>query len=143
MAPKAVAALADVVRSGPRQRKASAADALGEFGPKAAAAIPDLIQMLKETDADKSSTENRDGEAAARALVRIATDAKGSAAVVTALENSLRSDARMSRAAVIRALETLGPKAATAVPEIEALKDDSDPNVRKAASQALKTLGRK
>ena len=64
---KAIDALTAVVRSGPVQRKASAADALGEFGPSASAAVPRLIELLKEAEPGESSKPSRNREAAAKA----------------------------------------------------------------------------
>jgi hypothetical protein len=54
---------------------------------------------------------------------------------------SLRSDAKKSRAAVVVALRQLGSKASAAAPAIEALKNDPDPDVRAAATKPLDALG--
>ena len=67
---EAISGLAEVVRGGPPQRRNAAAEALGEFGPKAVAAVPDLIQMLKQTDAIKHDSPSRDGEVVAKTLAR-------------------------------------------------------------------------
>jgi HEAT repeat protein len=139
----AVAALSRVVRGAARQRRSSAADALGKFGAAAAPAIPDLIKMLEEADAGKVPASSGDADAAAEALVKIAADPATSKAVVSALRASLRSNSKTSRAAVAAALEQLGPAAAEAAPELEALKNDSDPHIREAASKALEALTRK
>jgi HEAT repeat protein len=112
---KAVNALAEVVHAGPARRRASAADALGEFGPLAAAAVPALIQMLAESDAGKSDVPNRDGEAAAQAMSRIAAGSQSSEAVVAALGESLRSKTSTSRPAVLRALKHLEAQAAAPI----------------------------
>ena len=141
-ATEVIAALADVVRSGARQRAASAAKALGEFGTSAAETVPDLIEMLKADDPSQTSTPTHAGEAAAAALARIAagTDGASTQAALAALETALSAQSRHTRAAAIRALQKFGPKAADALPQIKALMDDPDSRVRKAASEAIETL---
>ena len=135
---KAVDALAKIVRSGPPQRRASAADALGKFGPAAATAIPDLIQMLHEIDERKNAPPNRDGDAAVQAMVQIAAGSPSLGSVITALRESLRSETSTYRAVVIRALEKL--RAKSAIAEIRAQEQNPDAAVRKAAARAVKTL---
>ena len=93
---EAVAALANVVRSSARQRRASAATALAEFGGTAKPAIPDLIKMLEDADTDKISAASRDADAAAKTLAEIAADPPSTAAVISALRNSLHSGAKKS-----------------------------------------------
>jgi HEAT repeat protein len=139
-APEAIAALAEVVRAGAPQRRSSAADALAEFGPTAEAAIPDLIQMLKENAPGKNSVAERNAEVAAAALARIAAGTHSVASVITALRDALRPPARGTRVAAIRALGELGPQAAAAIPDIRALVQDRESSVRKAASKALESL---
>ena len=129
-AAESIAALARVASGVAHQRRASAADALGEFGAAAKPAIPDLVKMLEEADADDGLTAATDREAAAKALNRVAVDSPSSEAVVSALRHSLRTDSKKPRAAVVSALQQLGTKAAAAAPEIDALKNDPDPNVR-------------
>jgi HEAT repeat protein len=137
-----IAALADIVRTGAPQRSASAAQALGEFGASAAATIPDLIQRLKAVDPPGTPTLSRTAEAAAKALARIAAGIDGPSAqnVVAALRLALNAESRDTRAAAIRALQELGPKAASALPQIKTLQEDPDPRVRKAASDAVEAL---
>src|SRR5262249_17784296 len=60
-----IAALARVAGAGPHQRRASAANALGEFGPGAAPAIPDLVKMLEEAAADAGLTSATEVQSAA------------------------------------------------------------------------------
>jgi HEAT repeat protein len=140
-ASESIAALARVARAGPHQRRASAADALGEFGPSAAPAIPDLVKMLEEGATDNGLTAATEVQSAVRALTRIAADETSAPAVVNALMRSLQSDAKKSRSAVIVALRQLGTKASAAAPAIDALKNDPDPDVRAAATKALDSLG--
>jgi HEAT repeat protein len=140
-AAESIAALARIVSAGPRQRRASAANALGEFAAKAAPAIPDLVKMLEVADSDDALSAASEREAGVKALARVAADSPSSEAVVSVLRHSLRSDSKKPRASVVTALGQLGPKAAVAAPEIEALKNNPDPNVRKAATRALEDVG--
>jgi HEAT repeat protein len=142
LADTSVAALSRVVRGEARQRRASAADALGKFGAAAAPAIPDLVKMLEQANDGQSRTASIDAEAASSALGQIAADASTTKTVLIALKEALHSGPKTSRVAVIEAIGELGTKAATAAPEIEALKNDPDPNVQKAATEALHALGR-
>ncbi len=140
LAGEAVAALANVVRSGAPQRRGSAATALAEFGATAKPAIPDLIKMLEDADTDKTSAASRDAEVAAKTLAEIAADPPSTDAVLSALRKSLHSNAKKSRAAVVGAIAELGPKAASAAPDIQAFEKDPDPNVQSAAVKALEAL---
>ena len=136
---EAIAALAEVVRSGHPQRRASAANALGEFGPAAAPAVPALIAFMNEAAASKVPT--RDGVAAAHALGRIAPGTPTAGDAVAALSAALSSTERLSREAAIKALVPFGPKAAPAIPAIRELKDkDPETGVREAATEALAKL---
>ncbi len=69
-----------------RQRRGSAADALGKFGATAAPAITNLVKMLEESSDGKSMTASSDAEAATRALSLIATDASSSKTVLSAAQ---------------------------------------------------------
>ncbi len=104
----AMAALTEVVRSGHPQRKPSAANALAQFGPAAAPAVPALIAFLNEAAASKVPT--RDGAAAAQALARIAPSTPTAGDAVTALKAALSSPERLTREAALKALSSFGPK---------------------------------
>jgi HEAT repeat protein len=98
--------------------------------------------MLEQANDGQSRTASIDAEAASSALGQIAADASTTKTVLIALKEALHSGPKTSRVAVIEAIGELGTKAATAAPEIEALKNDPDPNVQKAATEALHALGR-
>jgi HEAT repeat protein len=135
----AIAALTKVVQAGPAQRRGSAADALGEFGAAAAAAVPPLIGMLKDPAA--SSALSRDGASAARALGRIAPGTPSSLAAVAALSAALKSESIATREGALDALPHFGRAAAPAIPLIRSVQEnDPIPNVRKAAAAALEGL---
>jgi HEAT repeat protein len=136
---QAVAALTEVVRSGPPQRRASAADALAQFGSDAAVAVPALVILLGQSDAGKESTRNQ--EAAAAALARIAPGTSSADQAVAALTAALKSDSIATRKSALQALPSFGSAGAGAIPLIRTLKEsDPTPNVRKAAASALDEL---
>jgi HEAT repeat protein len=136
---EAMAALVEVVRSGPAQRKGSAAEALGAFGPAAASAVPALIGLLNETGSAKEPT--RAGGLAAGALGKIAPGTPTADEVLAALTAALRAPWTPTREAALGALPAFGPKAAGAIPAVRELKDkDPDPGVRKAAGEALEKI---
>jgi HEAT repeat protein len=136
---QAVAALTAVVRFGPAQRRASAADALGQFRKEAAPAVPALVSMLGEAVAGEESTNDK--ASAAEALVRIAPGTSAADQVVAALTAALKSNSIATRRAALLALPSFGQTSAGAIPQIRALKEsDPIPNVRKAAASALEEL---
>lgn len=136
---EAMAALLAVVRSGPAQRKPSAASALGGFGPAAVSAVPDLIGLLKEAAA--SPVPVQIGASAADALGKIAPGTPAADEVIAALTAALRAPWIATRQAALAALPAFGPKAAPALPIIREIENrDPDSGVRKAASDALRKM---
>jgi HEAT repeat protein len=138
-ADQAIAALNEILRSGPAPRRASAADALGQFGTAAAVALPALISVLEESETGKATT--RDKASAATALGRVAPGTSSAEHAVAALTAVLKSDSIPNRTAAIRALPSFGKAAASAIPAIRTLaENDPIPNVRKAAASAREAL---
>jgi HEAT repeat protein len=136
---QAIASLIAVLRSGPRQRHASAAGALGQFGAAAAEAIPALIATLSETDAGGPLAENN--AQAADALGQIAPGSAHAGEAVAALTAALKSSSIGTRTSAIHALVSFGPAAASAIPAISAIAaNDPIPNVRREAASALEKL---
>jgi HEAT repeat protein len=133
---EAMAALIEVVRSGPSQRKGDAAEALGAFGPSAVSAAPVLIDLLNRTATAQVAT--RAGGSAAGALGKIAPGTPAAAEALAALTVAARAPWIPTRAAALAALPAFGPGAAAAIPAIRELKEkDPDPGVRQAAGTAL------
>jgi HEAT repeat protein len=136
---QAVAALAEVARSGAPQRQSSAAAALANFGKDAAPAVPALIAMLEAAEAGKEPT--RDKASAAEALGRIAPSTSSADQAVAALTAALKSSSASTRAAVIRALPSFAPLSSQAIAQLRTLQEsDPVPTVRKAAASALEEL---
>jgi HEAT repeat protein len=97
---------------------------LRQLGAAAAPAKKQLAGALADSDA-------RVGNAAGQSLVNIGKDAVG---VVAEQLNSQNRDARKQ---ALACLATIGPDAAAAVPAIEKLLQDSDPQVKQLAAAAL------
>ena len=111
-----------------------AAEAVGEFGPDAAEAIPSLIDLLT-----RGALPGR--VPAAKALGRIAAGTARDDEVVKALVESLRmSPDYPGTPEVIEVLAQFGQKAAIAIPRLEELKLSPNMEVRNAAQKALATL---
>ena len=116
----------------------SAADALGQIGPEAKSAVPDLIEVLKDDDGHVR-------ESATVALGKIGPEAKAAVPyLIEVLKNKDKSDfRRLSALATFHesAAGALGKIGIEAVPAlIEALKD-KDKSVRIEAAWALSQIG--
>jgi HEAT repeat protein len=139
-AKKVIAALAEVVRSGPQSRGGWAAVALGEFGPAALEALPVLIKLLNDGTPDDKFERH---SSAATALGKIAPGSPAADEAVAALLPVLERKSGLPRLMALRALAQFGPKAAAAIPRIRVLKDDRDAEVRNAAANALPAIENK
>jgi HEAT repeat protein len=135
----AIKALTEVLESGPDQRKATAATALGRFGQAAAEAVPALIKRLQET---AGQTEpGGPGPSNASTLADISPGTPYADKAVVALTAALRSAWSPTREAAIHALSKFGPAATPALPALRELKEkDPVPNVREAAEATLSAL---
>ncbi len=111
-----------------------AADALGEFGPAAVAAVPSLIDLLTRGPLPGRIP-------AAKALGRIAPGTAQDDRAVEALAESLRMDPdSRGTLEVIEALTRFGQKAAIAIPRLKELELAPNREVRSAAQKALAAL---
>jgi HEAT repeat protein len=110
-----------------------AVKALGNLGPAAKIAVPNLLTALQDTDADVR-------RAAVNALRMIVPDAPPSTAIVKAIAVDLQDPDPLVRAATARALGRMGRAAISAAIQLEMLLSDPDPDVRKAASDALSRI---
>jgi HEAT repeat protein len=107
-----------------------AVKALGNLGPAARIAMPNLLTALQDTDADvRRATVN--------ALRVIVPDAPPSSAIVKAIAVDLQDADPLVRAATARTLGRLGRAALSAAAQLEVLLSDPDPDVRRAATEAL------
>jgi HEAT repeat protein len=165
----AISALIEVARAGSPARRAQAASALGQFGPAAVRAVPDLIRMLKEYDrraahylwvcpavalgriAPGTPAADRALTALAEAFRANSAGLRGevipllpgfghSDAVIAILTDVLDSNSPIELEPAIRALEMLGPKASRSIPKLRELQERQGIDVRRAAIKAIATL---
>jgi HEAT repeat protein len=160
LAKEALWALAARLKDGSTAVRRGAARALGNMGPKAAEAVPDLVEALQDIDTDTrveaaSSLGNigpaassaaphlgravKDAEppvsrTAAYALGRIGPAAK---AAVPDLIVALKHKDQFTRSNAAQALGRIGPVARTVIPELIAALRDKSVEVRRAAAYAL------
>ena len=102
---QAVAALTEVLRSGPPGRRPSAASTLGRFGPEAAKAVSALADMLRDT-----SEPFAEQTAFIVALGQVAPGTPSAQAAITALTEALKSKSAAKREAAAKAIERFGPE---------------------------------
>ena len=126
----AIPQLLSLVQTQDDPRAAWAAFSLGEMGPVAVSAGPQLLKGLQSVN-DVLST------ACAIALARAAGDPQAVPHLVQVIESA---DARYPRSAAASALGQLGPLAITAVPALERLLVDDDPACSAAAQEALDAI---
>jgi HEAT repeat protein len=149
---RAVAALADAVRSGQPERRVVAAEVLGLFGPGAEAAIPALIAALQQAVAVHKRVAEYDPNRAeavillvadwsARSLGKIAPGTRSEDQVFAVLAQALQSESPGSpRTAIMMALLPYGPRARSTTPRLRILEKDPDHQVRQIATFVLKTF---
>lgn len=136
----AVPALTTAVGDRTRLVRVYAILTLMRLGPGARPAVPALIAAL--ADGENHTTLNKFHftilEVAALALGRASA---GTADGVPTLQEALTAakDDRMRRA-VAEALGEVGPPARSTVPQLQALLDSPDPDVRLAADEALRRI---
>jgi HEAT repeat protein len=95
------------------------------------AAIPHLIEDLRSTDSTMRF------EAASALCVMKGTPRKDA---VPALADALHDDDHATRVAVLEALRSVGPDAASAAPDVQAAFGDENPDVRRTAVFALAAI---
>ena len=152
-----VAALAEVARSGDVRYpdlRASAIDALGEFGPTAEPAVPALLEAFGDSRVITSLSANgarhsSNGARIAQVLGRIAPATRSAGAVIAALDDALeiRSERPEDQFAIhemhlaaIEALPAFGAAAARALPRLRAWQANVDPRNKKDKESVDKAL---
>ncbi|HEV3440130.1 MAG TPA: HEAT repeat domain-containing protein [Gemmata sp.] len=126
-------ALIRQLRSRDSSQRLRAVKALGNLGPAARYAVSNIMEALSDTDADV----RRSAIASIRLIV---PDAKPTEAIVRALAADLTDPDAGIRFLAVRALGRAGQLAAGASAAIDALRNDPDPDVRKAAVEALSRI---
>lgn len=133
-----ITALIEVARTGAPGRRAWAAYGLGEFGPNAKEAIPNLIQLAGEATPDEHDER---GAAAAGALGKIAPGTPSADKAVAVLIALLKSGNAFAQERAIEALRRFGPEAKPAVPALRELADTKSGVFHlEAARQALRDI---
>ena len=111
--------------------------ALGRIGPEATAATPALTGGLRGSDQSLAIVS-------AWALGQIhPASAETAAATLPVLTAGLAAPLAESRQAAAHALADLGPLASRPQAALQKAASDKDENVRQAAAEALKAIGRK
>lgn len=127
--PRVVPALARALRDPDHDTRAAAADALGAMGPAARAAVPGLIQIVRG---------DRMGFARLRATIALGRIRSNADEVLPVLASTLGSDWPMLREATYDAISRYGTEARPVRETLRAGIRDSSPEVRLAATRALR-----
>ncbi len=112
-------------------RLASTARALGALGPDARSALPALIRTWERN-------RGMEREELGIAIVRI--DAQAGAPVIREILDALEHADPFFQPDALRALQGMGPAAATAIPAVTRLLDSPDEAIRLAATAALAAI---
>jgi HEAT repeat protein len=150
-AEETVAILSEALSAGRQTIREDTLSALGELGPRAAAAIPLLLEVLR--DADRPAASTADEGSAYRVIWSLGQIAPPPTPlsqaqtndVVEALHRALDYRWDYARAEAASALAAFGPRAVTALPRLRALVESkNEPDfVRDAACQAIEAIEQK
>jgi HEAT repeat protein len=125
----AVFALRDCLSDPVTAVRVGAAQALGQVGPAAAPAVPDLVRLL------------RDDDETVRCRAAEALGVIGDESAVPALAENLGNPSPAVQEAAARALGAFKQAALSAVPALVPLLRDPEDSVRQAAADALSKVG--
>jgi HEAT repeat protein len=128
-----ISALVQQLQSRDAGTRLRAAKSLGDLGPAARGAVAGLTGALTDTDGDVR-------RAAVTALRAIQPGARPTEALIRAIATDLRDPDANVRLIAARTLGRIGPVAAAAAPDLEPLRNDPDPDVRRAAAFALSAV---
>ncbi len=128
-----IKALIQQLRSADGGMRIRAAKELAKKGPKADAAVADLVNLLQDRDPDAR-------RAAVAALRAIEPRPKHIEAIVQAYMLDLQDPDDSVRLQGCRMLGRIGPMAAPAIPLLQRAVDDPDPDVRRAATDAMNRI---
>jgi HEAT repeat protein len=125
-----VDALVQQLQSRDASLRMRAAKALGDLGPGARSAVPGLLAALQDPDGDTR-------RAVVSALRLIVPNAPPNDAFIRAIAADLGNPDPNLRLLAARTLGSFGPLAAAAAADLSALRNDPDPDVRRAAAFAF------
>jgi hypothetical protein len=120
-------------RQGSFGARARGARLLGDCGPAALPTVPALAKLLKDPDGDVRV-------AAAEALLKISPDPQAEAALAV-LAEALKAPELLVRRRAAEALAGCGTRSKIVLPGLRAALQDSEPEVRRAAAEAVRTVG--
>jgi HEAT repeat protein len=116
--PKVIAIVIESLKDPEPRIRAAAVDTIGSIGPKAKAAIPSLLSLLDDAELEKAASQSRRGseDLVASTLARMGTEA------VKGLTDVVKDTGKkpLARFQATRALATMGRKAKSAIPALEA-----------------------
>jgi len=127
-----VAKLLEDERQGSFGARATGARLLGECGAAALSTSPSLAKLLQDPDGDVRV-------ASAEALLKIAPEKQGEAALAV-LVDALKHPDLLVRRRAAEALGGRGPLSRSALPDLRAAVQDAEPEVRRAAQEALRRI---
>jgi HEAT repeat protein len=127
-----VAKLLEDERQGSFGARATGARLLGDCGVAALPAVPALLRLLKDPDADVRV-------AVAEALLKVDPEGQGSPALGV-LTESLRHPDLLVRLRAVEALGARGARAAAALPALREAARDPEPELRRAAEEAVRKV---
>jgi HEAT repeat protein len=133
-----ISKLAQMLSSDIAERISSAAEGLGNMGPRAAAALPSLIAAY---DKVLGAKQHMIGQIAIpKALGRIAPKSASAQGAVAILIRALDSQDWSVRLGAAQSLGSFGADAAGAIPRLRALEQDSVQDLRDAAAATLAAI---
>jgi HEAT repeat protein len=134
---RAVPRLIQTLRKGTNRSRHPAVSALKELGPLSKDAVPDLVELVKNTKTDPDIRND-----AIIAMARIGSQAKGAVPALLAIAHATEETAGLRKEAIL-ALGDIGTEASAIVPLlIDILKDAKQPDsLRCAAAGVLGSFG--
>jgi HEAT repeat protein len=139
VSPAIISDLIEALRTPSAQIREAVCSILFRLGREAISAVPAIVTALNDVDV-KDAPRYR--WIAAQALGRIAPGTPGAEQAIVALIRSLEYQDRRGRTASVRALAEFGPAAAAAIPRLERLQEQNEPDVSEAAAEALGKIKR-
>ena len=133
-----VRSLAELLSSDRRERVSAAAQALIPFGNEAASAVPALVSALKQTFIPPRTGEG--GAALAVALGEIAPGSSKADEAIAVLVVGLKANDEFAIVRATTALGRFGPKARSAIPDLQALLTHVSLPIRVEAARALTAI---
>jgi HEAT repeat protein len=131
----AVPALTKALKDPVLDVKTQAINALCNFGPKAAVAVPDLLKDLNE------QATAREAQNAVRLLARIGPPAAPAIPMLVKMASGIRPEEQYLQVSFAQAFAAIGPKALPAVPLLIEMLSSSDYSVKREAIHAIGAIG--